>query len=428
MKAKALGRIPKSNNQHYNNETNCFIRKRVALFAALLLAGFLLFVLIVVAKSNSNAYQYVPIKPLATHNTGHFYSGSQVCNECHSDIYKSHVLTPHFKTSAIANNKTIKGLQSSSKDALYLNDSITIRVVDSNNQIFQIAHYGKLQTLLSKDQIDIVIGSGKRGQSFLTWIDNDLYQLQISYYTPTDKWINSPGYQRDTISDLRPIESACIVCHSTFMRNRDYFGEGNSYDRSQVVLGVDCERCHGPSAKHVSHHREYQNSVEAAFMVKYDTLNRKQRLDICALCHSGIREQEYGDPYSFIIGDNLDDYSRENQKELNYRELDVHGNQYGLLKESKCFQNSPTMDCVTCHNPHKNQSGNSNYFNAICINCHQSNKMMCANDKSLNFKSDNSCISCHMPLIDSKSLKLQMDNNDWETPLQFRSHLIGIHE
>src|SRR3712207_8479990 len=29
--------------------------------------------------------------------------------------------------------------------------------------------------------------------------------------------------------------------------------------------------------------------------------------------------------------------------------LDVHGNQYGLLTGSKCFVNSPSMTCSSCH-------------------------------------------------------------------------------
>jgi hypothetical protein len=44
-------------------------------------------------------------------------------------------------------------------------------------------------------RFDMVIGSGVMGQSFLTWRNNKLYQLPITYFTAADQWSNSPGFQ-----------------------------------------------------------------------------------------------------------------------------------------------------------------------------------------------------------------------------------------
>ena len=52
-------------------------------------------------------------------------------------------------------------------------------------------------------------------------------------------------------------------------------------------------------------------------------------------------------------------------------EFDVHGNQYRLLAQSKCFIKSEKMDCITCHNPHENASQNLASYSKICMSCHQ---------------------------------------------------------
>ena len=42
--------------------------------------------------------------------------------------------------------------------------------------------------------MDVVLGSGNKGKSFLTWDNNSLFQLQGSFVENPGKWINSPGY------------------------------------------------------------------------------------------------------------------------------------------------------------------------------------------------------------------------------------------
>ena len=67
-------------------------------------------------------------------------------------------------------------------------------------------------------KFDIVIGSGVKGQSYLTWKEEELFQLQTSYYTPLDDWVNSPSFP--TYQYTRPIGDACLKCHTTFATNR----------------------------------------------------------------------------------------------------------------------------------------------------------------------------------------------------------------
>jgi len=53
---------------------------------------------------------------------------------------------------------------------------------------------GQLKT--RTERMDIVIGSGVRGQSYLYWHGDQLYELPVSYWSDGSRWINSPGFQR----------------------------------------------------------------------------------------------------------------------------------------------------------------------------------------------------------------------------------------
>jgi len=65
-------------------------------------------------------------------------------------------------------------------------------------------------------RFDIVIGSGKKGQTYLYWYGNELNQLPVSYFASVHRWANSPGFPSETILFDRNIESRCMECHTTF--------------------------------------------------------------------------------------------------------------------------------------------------------------------------------------------------------------------
>lgn len=361
----------------------------------------------------------------ATHFNGENFVGSLTCKECHADIYDSHILTAHFNTSAIADADNIKGSFESGANKIALEEfEVTMKKEGSY-------HYQQTKNINSPtpnppQQIDIVIGSGVKGQSFLTWEDDKLYQLQASYYPPTDSWINSPGFPDQL--NKRPIRDGCLKCHVTFATNMDFSGKGNRYNKEKMLLGVDCEKCHNPSEKHVVFHRENPEVTNAMHMLKLDTLDRQLRLDACAQCHSGPRAGIIkGNSFSFLAGERLDEYSRNFYTGQKSNELDVHGNQYGLLTSSKCFLESAEMDCGTCHDSHKNQRGDTDFFNQKCMSCHDSNSTICSEDSAeLNIMGNN-CISCHMPETQSIAMSVKLGSDKMETGVMVRTHLIDIY-
>lgn len=302
---------------------------------------------------------------------------------------------------------------------------VRLKMIAEKGNYFQLskAKYG--DTNVIKSQIDMVIGSGVKGQSYLSWEADRLFQLQTSYFTPIGSWVNSPNFPDYSLT--RGVDDKCLKCHVTFAKNTNDSGSGNSYDRTKIILGIDCERCHGPSEKHVKYHRLNPDAEIAKFVDDFDKYSRQQRLDACAVCHSGLQSQQIkGNPFSFLAGDTLALYSKNYKNSNSTNTLDVHGNQMGLLSKSECFINSQKMDCITCHDPHKNERGEVSSFNLKCLSCHKVDKI---NNlvKSRNHDSDQNCISCHMPLMPSSVMKLKVENSSKEIPVYIRTHLIGVY-
>ena len=365
---------------------------------------------------------YYNPEPLATHFNGEQFVGSATCMECHAAIYDTHLQTAHYNTSAPANAKNIKGSFKAGSNTVQL-PGVAFEMKKKGKSFYQ--HTTLNDKPGPSEKIDIVVGSGVKGQSYLTWENENLFQLQVSYYPPSDSWVNSPGYPLQLLK--RPIRDGCLKCHVTFATNRDFSGQGNQYDKGQMVYGVDCERCHRPAGKHVVFHRNNPDVKASKFMLKLDTLSRQQRLDVCAQCHSGPRDAILqGNSFSYLSGEVLKEYSRNYHTGQSNSELDVHGNQYGLLTSSECFKQTQ-IDCGTCHDPHKNQRGNTLSFNQKCMGCHSGGSTACTAENAVRNTMENNCIACHMPNSPSKSMTMQLTEGSPETPVYVRTHLIGVY-
>ncbi len=406
-------------------------------FAKPALAGVGIFILCLVfvsilwaCKQSGPTAAYVAIDPITYHENGQGFVGSESCRECHADLYDTHLRTAHFRTSGLADSTTIRGSFRQGSNSYHLNDSLGFSMLADKNGFYQRPYFLKENKTVATDTLAIVIGSGTKGQTYLSWEEDALYQLQVSYYTPTDEWTNSPGMPRDQFLDARPVNSSCLECHVTFAKSTALYGMGNTFKKDEILFGVDCERCHGPSEEHVNFHRQKPEATTAFAMTSYDSLTRQQRLDACALCHSGIRTP-LKPAFQFLVGDTLSNFSMADKAVLDSPEkLDVHGNQYGLLQASACFKGSETMDCTTCHSPHQNQRGTLTIFNQRCMQCHT--EMMasdtCSASKELLQQNGNNCVACHMPLLDSQSMRITTGRDSMGTAVQVRTHLIDVYQ
>ena len=369
---------------------------------------------------NSFTSEWVPIEKIGVHPDGTVFIGMQSCNQCHLDIFNSHKQTAHWLTSSKITPATVIPFLNSDKNYFDLKDQTRLSFSIKNDTLFQEAYRRPYKSPFFTKSIDINIGSGtKIGNSFLSWEENSLFQLQGSYYKPKSKWINSPGYP-SFFQPKRPIFPRCLECHTTFSQSENWQRAipTNRYNKENIVFGIDCQKCHGPFVDHVKHHRKNPIDSVVRKILSYKSFSQQQRIDMCALCHSGVGKNINQAAFSFTPGDVLKNYLATQTN----NEPDVHSNQVGLLEMSQCFIKSEGMDCMTCHDPHSNERNNVIKFNSRCIECHPSQQ-----HTSLLPENTWDCVKCHMPMKASKIMKIEI-NPDSISQVLVRTHKIAIYK
>ncbi len=353
------------------------------------------------------------------------FVGMQTCAECHHDMVNDYRHTSHFLSSALADSIHVKGHFDEGRNEFPAGEK--------RKFVMERAHDGRyFQTLKVKQRdywlnqeshsFGIVIGSGKKGQTYLYWDGPALFQLPISYNVAADDWIKSPGYTDQNLNFNRQVGPRCIECHGSYIEQvENKYQMNNFFNRDNVELGITCERCHGPGAEHVAFHRLNPGKTEGQHIVNPSSLHIDRSLDICALCHAGhhSRIKPY---FTYQAGDVLDSTHKVEPFDPD-AELDVHGNQVGLFKQSQCFQQSDNMTCAACHDMHRDEVGQTKLFSQRCMSCHS--QEVCNMAPTMGAAIADNCIDCHMPNRKSQVLLMQV-GKDLE-PLVVRSHLIKVY-
>jgi hypothetical protein len=357
------------------------------------------------------------------------FAGSAACAPCHQKIHNSHLLTAHERTGQPVTDSNILGSFKPPANTYNYSPQIQLQMQQRDSGFYQVAFFkGEEKKAM---RFDWVIGSGVMGQSFLTWRNNKLYQLPITYFTAANAWSNSPGFPTNKVMIDRPVTARCLECHITYAKGMGGTElEPETFDPKQVLYGVGCEKCHGPGKAHISYHEQHPADSVAQYIVNPSKLSRQQQLDICALCHGGNLEKTKPS-FLFTAGKNLPDYFKmttTNETAVQTGNVDVHGNQYALFTASKCFKMSADLTCNTCHNTHENERGKLALFSQRCMNCHNtgSEKMKTVTHTQAASLQQN-CIDCHMPAQPSQSIAVFLAGEETPRASLLRSHFIGVY-
>jgi len=350
------------------------------------------------------------------------YVGDAACAGCHQEIVASHNKTAHHLTSQPANKDTILGSFSPNGNIMQTrNPNLRFRMDSKDDQFFQTAIWGTPPDERTHTQrFDLVIGSGRNGQTYLFWDESQLFQLPVGYSTLVGRWINGPGYKNGSASFDRGIIPRCLECHAGYFESQISDPNSNFYDTKTFVLGISCERCHGPGRIHAQKQAN-GNASSSPAIVNPAKLSRKLQADICAQCHAGPGEREILPAFSYRPGEPLEKYIDLGSDD-SVKEIDVHGKQVKLLMKSKCFQSSPEMTCSTCHNVHQPEPDLAT-LSQRCMSCHplqatgEHSKMASTARKN--------CIDCHMPVLETKAIEL--DVNGKIVRPRLRTHWIRIY-
>lgn len=363
---------------------------------------------------------------------GDIFAGSSTCIKCHKDVYDNYLHTAHFSTTRLADIHTIGGSFDPHANTFNFSNDLKVVMEKRTDGLYQVAYLKSKQ--IKAERFDITFG-GIKAESYLSWRGNEIYQLPISYFKALNGWTNSPGFDSTYADYSRMIGRRCFECHSSYVK--DLPGTNQSlqilskeeFDKNSLILGIDCERCHGPSANHVNYQTQFPEEKKARYIATYASLSRAQKINMCAVCHSGNKNHILRTVFAFKPGDNLSDFEEAPlyQKPIDSTKLDVHANQSQLLASSKCFINS-NMDCATCHNVHKNERQNLALYSQKCINCHTTaNHNFCPMATKLGAAIKGNCIDCHMPAKPSSVIAIETQGKGRKEPYLVRTHHIAVY-
>ena len=340
---------------------------------------------------------------------GDTYSGAKTCISCHKDISNSYVHMAHAIATSPATDHSVHGTFLPGSDTVYYNGHTKVVMTKTNSGLYQTNYVNGV--LVQRERIDISTG-GVKGETYLYWKENELFQLPISFDNTNNHWIVSPGYDTTMASFDRMINIRCLECHASFVKTEPgkvptFDGTPVGFNKSSLIMGIDCERCHGGAKQHVEFQTENPDIKTARYITRIGNLSREQKVDLCGTCHSGTQTENARSIFDFKPGNMLIDFKKHAQSAgpLDFAHLDVHGDQLDMLKTSKCYLSSK-MDCNTCHNTHKNERGNMVLFAQRCQSCHKAaSHNVCKLTAQLDAQVlQSKCISCHMPALPSKAI------------------------
>jgi hypothetical protein len=345
------------------------------------------------------------------------YVGDEVCKSCHGEKVEAFHHTAHYLTSRLPDQDSILGKFTPGANVLKTsNPDLFFRMEEKGNGFFQTAVEGvSPYTAERTERFDLVIGSGGKGQTYLFWKGERLFQLPVSYWNQLG-WVNSPGYRDGVANFARPINPRCLECHATYFEPLE--PPLNGYLKSGFVVGITCEKCHGAGREHLDRESSTLARTLNPAILNPSRFSRDRQIDLCAWCHAG-----HGVPmaatFSYLPGEPLEKSIELPQPDPN-APMDVHGDQVGLLRKSRCFQSS-AMTCLTCHDVHTDQH-DPEAFSQRCLTCHKPQTSMFPK-RGHQVASD--CIVCHMPIQQTNLIVFNWKGNVAKP--QVRSHWIKTY-
>ena len=349
--------------------------------------------------------------------------GDSTCISCHRDK-ASYEGTAHRLTSRHPSSATIAGHFTGPQSVLHTpNPALHFRMSVDSAGFHETAIEGRgRDTTMRSERVAYVAGSNRKGQSFLYWRGDSLFQMPISYWKSLDTWIISPGpgYTEGKANFDRAVAPRCFECHATWIEAKPDLRLVNRYDSTSAILGITCERCHAGGREHVKRERATFRLASTPAIVNPARLTRARQMDACAQCHGGLGTPQLPS-FTYVAGYPLNRFV-ELMTPLPDAPVDVHGNQVALLERSRCFQKSE-MTCLTCHDVHATQR-DTKQLSGRCLTCHQ--EQSCKLFPKEGHALAGRCVDCHMPLQSSNLIVSKLEGEQKQALV--RSHWIKVYK
>lgn len=268
------------------------------------------------------------------------FVGAQVCGKCHTLQHQRQSASRHARSLQPILRSPLAELLTARTFRERSGLSFEYKVVDQGLAVTVRKPEGRIAQLL-EDKVSAILewtfGAGAQGLTPVGRFENNYLEHRVSFYPRLNALALTQGHplgdvrsSREGLGILQTPETAygCFSCHATGVK-RGAAGP----DLSAMRPGVECERCHGPGAEHVASAGSPNLGAEKK-IANPGRLDSAGVIEMCGECHRLPEsakvplEPEKDDPFS------------------------VRFQPIGLLA-SRCFRESGTLSCLTCHPPTK---------------------------------------------------------------------------
>lgn len=308
------------------------------------------------------------------------YVGSEKCRECHRSRAREVDQSRHSRTFARGLELAARNLPQPAADPG--DPSVRHSLTRQGGEL----RYGTRQGDRAVDAVvAFAFGSGDRGMTLVGTDDRGrARELRLSLYDGSRVWdvtsgqMTPPQPGADMLGRILGDDElrSCFFCHTTVARSARHRIGPEAADH-----GIGCERCHGPGGNHLA--AVAMNAPDPA-IARPGPESGPDIVALCAGCHS---------PLGLTV-------SRTDPLAPRFPAAG--------LTWSRCYtESNGALDCLTCHDPHRDAETSPAYYERKCLGCHAPAAPPREAAASLSRVSHrratcpvnptSGCVDCHMP-------------------------------
>jgi hypothetical protein len=323
------------------------------------------------------------------------YVGAAACASCHRAIFDMQQPSRHGRTFFRASE--IAALPLPKEPVPDPGDARVVHAYEKVDDHVEVET--RLDDRIVRSIIDYAFGTGDRGLTLVGHNDkNHYFESRLSYYGDDGKWDVTSGQSRVPEHEALyqgalltlDVVRRCILCHHT---NPMAVLTNTGPEAADRAIG--CEKCHGPGGNHLlavnapDAKRDPSVFLHDMAIARPSTTYGEPIVKLCAQCHDPRK-------VDFEVTPSLETAVRFQATTLSW---------------SRCFTESrKSLDCVTCHNPHRDAETNPEHYESKCLECHsgaarpkQPRSLLRPRDTAYTesppcpVQPKSGCIACHMP-------------------------------
>jgi len=307
------------------------------------------------------------------------FIGAAACGVCHEAEYRAWETSQHHLAMLPASPSELLRARPHDAGPMVVRDGQPLLVGSSVGHDTDLA----LSYALGHRNVEQYVGPLQPGK---------LQALPLAFDVQRGEWFDLFAGENRTPADWghwtnrgMMANAQCLFCHTTGY-DKGYQPASDTYDTRWAEMGVGCEACHGPGARHAA-------ARKSGGQDPWVGRDPELMLAACGSCHSRrVQRAEWtpGEPFLDAFEPELFD------TDAYYPDGQVREELYELVSFQSSRMYAEGVRCWNCHDGHAN--GTMKPGNQLCRTCHEQRYETDAHTHHPADSPGARCVACHMPV------------------------------